>query len=98
MIEAHPVKVGGKRLRQTPTWRMVASVLAGTLGRASTSRSAQETASIAGRPKAFGGSSPAMMRQAKRSFSPSKKNSLPVTTSYISRFLFRFDHLSCVDV
>jgi quercetin dioxygenase-like cupin family protein len=29
MIQAHAVTVAGKRLRQTPTWRMFASVLAG---------------------------------------------------------------------
>jgi quercetin dioxygenase-like cupin family protein len=37
MIETHPVTVAGKRLRRTPTWRMVASMLAGTLRRTSTS-------------------------------------------------------------
>jgi quercetin dioxygenase-like cupin family protein len=36
MIEAHPVTIAGKRLRQTPTWRMIASVLAGMFGCTST--------------------------------------------------------------
>jgi quercetin dioxygenase-like cupin family protein len=36
MIEARPVTVAGKRLRQTPTWRMLASVLTQTLRRTST--------------------------------------------------------------
>ena len=35
MIEARPVTIAGKRLTQTPTWRMIASVLAGTFRRAS---------------------------------------------------------------
>jgi uncharacterized cupin superfamily protein len=35
MIEARPVMIAGKRLNQTPTWRMIASALAGTLQRAS---------------------------------------------------------------
>ncbi|MBV8099865.1 MAG: cupin domain-containing protein [Verrucomicrobia bacterium] len=42
MIEAHPITIAGKRLRQTPTWRMIASVLAGTLRRASTYNVAKE--------------------------------------------------------
>ncbi|MBV8274302.1 MAG: cupin domain-containing protein [Verrucomicrobia bacterium] len=33
MIETHPITVAGKQLRQTPAWRMIASVLAGTLRR-----------------------------------------------------------------
>jgi len=37
MIETRPVTIAGKRLRQTPTWRMVASVLAVALRRTSTS-------------------------------------------------------------
>lgn len=35
MIEAHPIAIAGKRLGQTPAWRMVASVLRSALTRAS---------------------------------------------------------------
>jgi quercetin dioxygenase-like cupin family protein len=54
MIEAHPVTVAGKRLGRTPTWRMVASVLAGMLGRAPTSRSVEEKAAVGSRSQAKG--------------------------------------------
>ena len=54
MIEAHPVTVAGRRLGRTPTWRMVASLLAGMLGHALTSRSAQKKAAIGSRSQAKG--------------------------------------------